>query len=235
MAVSSDPKTYGKITVRVLPTDTQTQGPKQAQDTMMSSDQISRERTLLEGSSTLINGNLLTLPVGDGGILYVEPVYSKRKEQESAFPKLLRVLVFYNGQVGYAPTIGEALSQVGIDPKETTTTKEVDGSDKDKSDQNDSDSDSGSNSDDNSGDNKDDSDKNDSSSTAVSPSSDDVKELDDAVQKVRDAKNSGSFEDYGKALDELQKALEKYQSDTGSSGSTQLTDTEGPKLSGSGS
>lgn len=235
MAVSSDPKTYGKITVRVLPTDTQTQGPKQAQDTMMSSDQISRERTLLEGSSTLINGNLLTLPVGDGGILYVEPVYSKRKEQESAFPKLLRVLVFYNGQVGYAPTIGEALSQVGIDPKETTTTKEVDGSNKDKSDQNDSDSDSGSNSDDNSGDNKDDSDKNDSSSTAVSPSSDDVKELDDAVQKVRDAKNSGSFEDYGKALDELQKALEKYQSDTGSSGSTQLTDTEGPKPSGSGS
>ncbi len=127
------------------------------------------------------------------------------------------------------------MSQVGIDPKETTTTKEVDGSNKDKSDQNDSDSDSGSNSDDNSGDNKDDSDKNDSSSTAVSPSSDDVKELDDAVQKVRDAKNSGSFEDYGKALDELQKALEKYQSDTGSSGSTQLTDTEGPKPSGSGS
>ncbi|MHD0149509.1 hypothetical protein ACQX5E_02795, partial [Corynebacterium diphtheriae] len=31
---------YGKITVRVLPTDTLTQGPKQAQDTMMSSDQI---------------------------------------------------------------------------------------------------------------------------------------------------------------------------------------------------
>ncbi len=31
MAVSSDPENYGKITVRVLPTDTQTQGPKQAQ------------------------------------------------------------------------------------------------------------------------------------------------------------------------------------------------------------
>ncbi len=126
------------------------------------------------------------------------------------------MLVFYNGQVGYAPTIGEALSQVGIDPKETTTTTEVDGSDKGKSDHNDSDS--ASSSDDNSGTGKDESDKNDSSASPGSPSNNDVKELDDAVQKVRDAKNSGSFEDYGKALDELQQALEKYQGDAGSGG-----------------
>ena len=45
MAVSSDPDTYGDITVRVLPTNTQTQGPKQAQDAMMSSDQVARDRT----------------------------------------------------------------------------------------------------------------------------------------------------------------------------------------------
>ncbi len=31
---------------------------------------------------------------------------SQRKDQESAFPKLLRVLVSYKGRVGYAPTIG---------------------------------------------------------------------------------------------------------------------------------
>ncbi|MEJ4112052.1 UPF0182 family protein [Corynebacterium kroppenstedtii] len=212
MSVSSDPQTYGKITVRVLPTDTQTQGPKQAQDTMMSSDQISRERTLLEGSSTLINGNLLTLPVGDGGIVYVEPVYSKRKQQESAFPKLLRVLVFYNGQVGYAPTIGEALSQVGIDPKETTTTKEADGAKKDDSEHKGGGPSSGS-----------DSDGKDQSGGAGSgvPSGGDVSSLDQAVQKVRDAKNSGSFEEYGKALDELQKALEKYQNDGGVRGAGQ--------------
>ena len=45
--------------------------------------------------------------------------------------------------------------------------------------------------------------------------------LDQAVQKVRDAKNSGSFEEYGKALDELQKALEKYQNDGGVRGAGQ--------------
>ena len=64
MAVSSDPETYGDITVRVLPTNTQTQGPKQAQDTMMSADEVAQDRTLLEGTNVVTNGNLLTLPVG---------------------------------------------------------------------------------------------------------------------------------------------------------------------------
>src|SRR5690625_3275069 len=50
MTASSDPESYGDITVRVLPTDTQTQGPKQAQDAMMSSDQVARDMTLWRGS-----------------------------------------------------------------------------------------------------------------------------------------------------------------------------------------
>ncbi len=125
MTVTSDPENYGQITVRVLPTNTQTQGPKQAQDTMMSSDQIARDRTLWEGTNTLHNGNLLTLPVGGGEILYVEPIYSQRKDQESAFPKLLRVLVSYDGQVGYAPTIAEALQQVGIDRSPLRTSRSL--------------------------------------------------------------------------------------------------------------
>ena len=82
----------------------------------MSSDQVARDRTLWEGTNDMQNGNLLALPVGGGEVLYVEPVYSQRKDQESAFPKLLRVLVFYQGRVGYAPTISQALSQVGINP-----------------------------------------------------------------------------------------------------------------------
>ena len=115
MSVSSDPETYGRITIRALPTNTQTMGPKQAQDTMMSADEVAQDRTLLEGTNVVTNGNLLTLPVGDGEILYVEPVYTQRQGQETAFPKLLRILVSYRGEVGYAPTVSEALSQVGID------------------------------------------------------------------------------------------------------------------------
>lgn len=206
MTVSSDPENYGKIHVRVLPTQTQTQGPKQAQDTMMSSDEVARERTLLEGTNDVINGNLLTLPVGDGQVLYVEPVYSKRKDQESAFPKLLRVLVSYNGQVGYAPTIAEALEQVGIDPAAATDLEEVDGSVVDPS----------------KGDKKDEgeSGKKDghkdqeqgSGAAGQLPQGDAAAKVRDAMDKVNRTRQSGSFEEFGKALDELDKAVRELQS-----------------------
>ena len=35
-----------------------------------------------------------------GGLLFVEPVYIERANQESSYPQLARVLVFYNDQVG---------------------------------------------------------------------------------------------------------------------------------------
>lgn len=203
MAVSSDPDTYGDITVRVLQTNTQTQGPKQAQDAMMSSDQVARDRTLWQGSNDLKNGNLLALPVGGGEILYLEPIYSQRKGQESAFPKLLRVLVSYKGRVGYAPTIGEALEQVGIDPKAAQDITEIEG-------------DSGKATD--TEDNKEDAKEEKSaeaSAPASAPKASNEGEAIDAINKALDgvdkAKN-GSFEEYGKALDELDKAVEEYRS-----------------------
>ncbi|OHO65942.1 UPF0182 family protein [Corynebacterium sp. HMSC036D02] len=206
MAVSSDPDSYGDITVRVLPTNTQTQGPKQAQDAMMSSDQVARDRTLWQGSNDLKNGNLLALPVGGGEILYLEPIYSQRKGQESAFPKLLRVLVSYKGRVGYAPTIGEALEQVGIDPKAAQDITEIEG---DSGKQTEKESDSG--------DQKESKDSKDAeaSAPASAPKASNEGEAIDAINKALDgvdkAKN-GSFEEYGKALDELDKAVEDYRS-----------------------
>lgn len=208
MAVSSDPDTYGDITVRVLPTNTQTQGPKQAQDAMMSSDQVARDRTLWQGSNDLKNGNLLALPVGGGEILYLEPIYSQRKGQESAFPKLLRVLVSYKGRVGYAPTIGEALEQVGIDPKAAQDITEIEG-DSGRKTEKDEQSTDGEKKD--AGDAKD----SDASGPASAPKASSEGEAIDAINKALDgvdkAKN-GSFEEYGKALDELDKAVEDYRS-----------------------
>jgi len=113
MSASSNPDTYGQITVLKLPTDTQTQGPQQVQNSMLSAPQVSRERNLLGQQSTKIEyGNLLTLPVGKGGLLYVEPLYIERSAQASSYPQLARVLVSYNNQVGYAPTLAQALDQV---------------------------------------------------------------------------------------------------------------------------
>ncbi|GAA4783527.1 UPF0182 family protein [Corynebacterium canis] len=200
MSASSDPDTYGRLTVRVLPTETQTQGPKQAQDTMMSSDQIARDRSLWQDTNDIKNGNLLTLPVGDGQILYVEPIYSQRKGQTSAFPKLLRVLVSYDGKVGYAPTIAEALSQVGIDPKEASDLAE-------------SEVEAGETKDPESGDTAADDkqqDKSKDSSTTSQDQASRVEAINKALQKVEQARN-GSFEEFGKALDELDKAIKDYQ------------------------
>ena len=195
MAVSSDPDNYGDITVRVLPTNTQTRGPKQAQDALMSSDQVARDRTLWEGSNDLKNGNLLTLPVGDGEILYVEPIYSQRKDQASAFPKLLRVLVFYKDRVGYAPTVSQALSQVGIDAKEAQdisiagegvpdpeTEQPAEGAEEQPAE--------------------------DSQPSGDKDSA--LNEINDALRGIEDARD-GSFEEYGRALDKLDRAVENYQ------------------------
>ena len=209
MAVSSDPDTYGDITVRVLPTNTQTQGPKQAQDAMMSSDQVARDRTLWEGTNDLHNGNLLALPVGGGEILYLEPIYSQRKDQASAFPKLLRVLVSYKGRVGYAPTIGDALEQVGIDAKSAQDIEEIEG------DSGDDDADKDSSSADKKDEKKE---STEESAPASAPRSSDeagaIEDINEALKGLEDARG-GSFEEYGRALDELDKAVESYQKSEG--------------------
>jgi uncharacterized membrane protein (UPF0182 family) len=65
---------------------------------------------LRQGASDVLNGNLLTLPVG-GGILYVQPVYLK-STGETSYPTLQRVLVAFGDKVGFAPTLDAALKQL---------------------------------------------------------------------------------------------------------------------------
>ena len=122
ISAHSDPESYGKLTVLQLPTDTLTQGPVQIQNSMISDTRVASERTLLERSNRIEYGNLLTLPIADGGVLYVEPLYTERistAPNSSTFPQLSRVLVSFretgpNGgvRIGYAPTLAEALDQV---------------------------------------------------------------------------------------------------------------------------
>ncbi|RJO79889.1 membrane protein [Nocardia panacis] len=120
ISVRSDPDSYGKFTVLTLPTDSQTLGPQQTQNTMTINDEVSRDRTLLQGSNKIRYGNLLTLPIADGGILYVEPLYTERNSgpNTSTFPQLARVLVSYRDpesgtvKVGYEPTLAAALDRL---------------------------------------------------------------------------------------------------------------------------
>lgn len=102
---------YGKLRLLELPTDTQVPGPGQAQNKFNSDPTVSQALNLLrQGASDVLNGNLLTLPVG-GGLLYVQPVYLK-STGETSYPTLQRVLVAFGDKIGFAPTLDEALNQL---------------------------------------------------------------------------------------------------------------------------
>jgi uncharacterized protein len=112
VSADCDPNGYGKITVLQLPASTQTPGPQQMQNQFVSLPEVSQQLNLLRQNQTTIDyGNLLTLPVA-GGLLYMEPVYIERANQESSFPQLARVLVSFGGKIGYSPRLDDALNQV---------------------------------------------------------------------------------------------------------------------------
>lgn len=205
ISVRSDPDDYGRIEVLRLPTDTLTQGPQQIQNSMISDTRVASERTLLERSNRIQYGNLLTLPIANGGVLYVEPLYTERissLQDTSTFPQLSRVLVSYRDpssggvRVGYGPTLAEALAQVfdsgtgavatrpgreipsggvGSGPARPETGEEEVGEPRTGT----------------------------SDLTAAT-------ELGQALRDLRAAQQSGDFTAYGAALDKLQEVVDEY-------------------------
>ncbi|MEE1620344.1 UPF0182 family protein [Zafaria sp. Z1313] len=102
---------YGTLRLLELPRSTVVPGPGQAQQNFDSNTNVSTQLNLLrQGASTVINGNLLSLPVG-GGILHVQPVYVQSTGQ-TAYPTLRKVLVSFGDKVGFADTLSEALDQL---------------------------------------------------------------------------------------------------------------------------
>jgi uncharacterized protein len=112
VSASSAPDTYGQIQVLTLPGNTPFRGPQQVQQSFITNNQVRPDLTLFNSAeSRAVFGNLLTLPIGDNGLLYVEPLYVEGTGQNS-FPLLQKVLVNYGDRVGYANTLAEALDQV---------------------------------------------------------------------------------------------------------------------------
>jgi uncharacterized membrane protein (UPF0182 family) len=58
----------------------------------------------------VLNGNLLTLPVG-GGLLYVQPVYIK-STGETSFPLLKKILVSFGDKIAFEDTLPQALDSL---------------------------------------------------------------------------------------------------------------------------
>ncbi|WP_131333606.1 UPF0182 family protein [Schaalia vaccimaxillae] len=120
---------YGKLRLLALPSSTTAPGPGQVQNAYDSNERIATQLNLLnQADSTVIRGNLLTLPVG-GGLLYVQPVYVQGTGSAS-YPVLRSVLTAFGNQVGFAATLEESLNQTfGGDAAATVAgTDEGDGS-----------------------------------------------------------------------------------------------------------
>ncbi|WP_174293520.1 UPF0182 family protein [Gordonia hirsuta] len=205
VTANSDPANYGRLTVKVTPTASQTVGPRQASENMKTNARVQQELKLLENTN-VIYGNLLALPVGRNGLLYVQPIYTEAKSGDSAMPKLYRVLTYYNAaagennvRVGFAATVGEALSQVGINPSAATPTQAGETAESEPEEQTPG-----------------------QEPKPVAPSSpgtgDDaaraaaVKELGAALEGVKDAQTSGDLGKLGDALKRLDDAINKYES-----------------------
>ncbi|MDI2030033.1 UPF0182 family protein [Saccharopolyspora sp. TS4A08] len=193
VSVSSDPKNYGQMTVLRLPTNTLTPGPNQVQNQMESTPEVTENRTLFNNPNvTAMFGNLLTLPVA-GGLLYVEPIYIQRNEQES-YPQLARVLVSFGGKVGFSETLQGALDQVfgsgagqGTQPGEQQPPQGQQ-----------------------------------PGQQPPTPGTPDagqaVGQIRDALERVRKAQQSGNFAELGQAYQQLDEAIKRFEQTQGTGG-----------------
>ncbi len=102
---------YGKFTLLTLPKAETMPGPGQVQNNFNSDPIVSTELNLLsQGSTDVIKGNLLTLPIG-GGLLYVQPVYIQ-STGETSYPLLKKVLVAFGDKIAFEATLDAALDDI---------------------------------------------------------------------------------------------------------------------------
>ena len=102
---------YGKFTLLTLPKAETVPGPGQVQNNFNSDPTVSTELNLLsQGSTSVIKGNLLTLPVGKG-LLYVQPVYIQ-STGETSYPLLKKILVAFGDKIAFESTLDAALDKI---------------------------------------------------------------------------------------------------------------------------
>jgi uncharacterized membrane protein (UPF0182 family) len=100
---------YGKLRLLTLPRSTIVPGPGQVQNNFNSDSEVSKLLNILrQGSTKVLNGNLLTLPIG-GGLLYVQPVYIQ-STGETSFPLLKKVLVAFGDKIAFEDNLDAALN-----------------------------------------------------------------------------------------------------------------------------
>ncbi|HEY7052673.1 MAG TPA: UPF0182 family protein, partial [Mycobacterium sp.] len=114
ISASYGPDLKGKLTVLTIPG--QVNGPKLANNAITTDTAVSTYLGQIgrDNQNRIRFGNLLTLPVAQGGLLYVEPVYASPGSSDSAssYPRLIRVAMLYNDRVAFEATVSEALDKL---------------------------------------------------------------------------------------------------------------------------
>ena len=134
LASRSDAAHYGELVAFNFPRDRQVFGPSQIEARIDNDTYISQQFTLWgQAGSTVIRGNLLTVPLGDS-LLYIEPVYLQAENLN--LPELKQVILATSTQVVMRPTLSEAIdallpedTSVPSSTKSTTATSKDDAAD----------------------------------------------------------------------------------------------------------
>jgi len=177
-----------KLELLELPRENRIPGPGQAQQNMANDPDTRTSLNLLQGQgsqSQLVYGNLLSLPYA-GGMLYVQPVYLKSTNVANPYPLMKKVLVSFGDQLGYADTLPQAIAQLvqkGGTSQPTTPTPPN---------------------------------QPNNPTTPTQPAlpgdlAAAAAKVQTAIDKLHSAQSSGNFEDYGKALDELDAAVKEFE------------------------
>ncbi|MFM6966969.1 MAG: UPF0182 family protein [Rhodoluna sp.] len=102
---------YGQLTLLTIPKALNIAGPGMVQNNFNADSDVSKLLNILrQGSTSVLDGNLLTIPVG-GGLLYVQPVYVK-STGETSYPLLKKVLVAFGDRIAFEDTLNGALDSL---------------------------------------------------------------------------------------------------------------------------
>ncbi|QNO15605.1 UPF0182 family protein [Alkalicella caledoniensis] len=110
LTARNDGENYGELVLYQFPRGQAVAGPSQVEAYIDQDSQISGQLTLWgQGGSTVIRGNLLTIPI-NGSMLYVEPLYISSENR--SVPELRQVIVYYNDVLVMEPTLEAALTRI---------------------------------------------------------------------------------------------------------------------------
>ena len=116
----NDGKNYGKLVIYQFPKSKTVYGPMQIEAQIDQNTEISQDFSLWSSAgSNYSRGNLFVIPI-ENSLMYVEPIYLEASN--SAIPEVKRVIIVYNDEIAYEPTLAEALDSMFGDGTSSSTT-----------------------------------------------------------------------------------------------------------------